>query len=108
MGGELSLSSGAELLAATRAAGTQHLAAARSRLAGEEAVPARADEVARLKCALHRLGPEFDENGRPLWGGLRYGRAVRRESGPSQGRPAGDRGPRNSAIARRWTHLRST
>src|SRR5690606_22484984 len=59
---------GAELLAATRAAGTQHLAAARGSHAGEEAVPARADKVARLESALHRLGPEFNENGRPLWG----------------------------------------
>src|SRR5690606_11741233 len=44
----------AELLAATRAAGTEHLAAARSRLAGEETVPAGANEVARLESALHR------------------------------------------------------
>ena len=51
--GELSLSSGAELLAATRAAGAEHLAAAGSRLAGEETVAASADEVARLESALH-------------------------------------------------------
>src|SRR6186997_3125699 len=76
IGGELSLSSGAELLAATRAAGAQHLAAARSRLAGEEAVPARANEVARLKSALHRIGPECNEKGRPLLGrpSIRCGR----------------------------------
>src|SRR5690606_15948763 len=47
--GELSLSSGAELLAATRTAGAQHLAAAYGRLAGEEPVPARTNEVARLE-----------------------------------------------------------
>src|SRR6478735_3036575 len=89
MGGELSLSSGAELLAATRAAGTQHLAAARSRLAGEEAVPACANEVARLKSALHRTGPEFNEKGRPLLGrpSIRCGRLEESQAQVKVGEP---------------------
>jgi len=65
-GDELSFSSGAELLAATRAAGAEHLAAARSGLAGEEPVPAGANEVARLESALHRLDPECNEKGHPF------------------------------------------
>ena len=53
MAEELVSSSGAEGLAATTAAQAQHLAAAGSRLAGEETVAASADEVARLESALH-------------------------------------------------------
>src|SRR5690606_38839512 len=82
-GGELSLSSGAELLAATRAAGAEHLAAARGGLAGEEPVPAGADEVARLESALHRRNPESTKRAASR-GGL-SGRAVRRATEPSQG-----------------------
>jgi magnesium chelatase family protein len=37
-------------------------------------VPARADEVARLESALHRLGPESTKNGR-ITGGLASARA---------------------------------
>jgi len=56
----------AELLAATRAAGTKHLAAAWRRLAGEEPMSAGADEVTRLESALHRLDPECNEKGHPF------------------------------------------
>lgn len=45
--------SGRELLAATRAAGGKHLAAADSGRAGAEAVAASADKVAGLEGALH-------------------------------------------------------
>lgn len=45
--------SGRELLAATRAAGGKHLAAADSGRAGAEAVAAGADKVAGLEGALH-------------------------------------------------------
>jgi hypothetical protein len=45
---------GAELLAATLAAGAKHLTATHGRLAGEKAMPPGADEVARLESALHR------------------------------------------------------
>src|SRR5690606_37522438 len=75
----------------TLAARAQDLAAARSRLAGEEAVPARANEVARLESALHRLGPRkpvmrrlcANEKGHPL-GAAGYGGAVSRVRPPSQ------------------------
>jgi hypothetical protein len=51
---ELPLSSGAEILAPTPTASGEHLAAAGSRLAGEETVAASTNEVARLESALHR------------------------------------------------------
>src|SRR4051812_32710422 len=57
MAGGASPDSGAEGLAATAAAQAQHLAPPRGRLAGEEAVAARANEIAGLESALHVMRP---------------------------------------------------
>jgi len=56
--------SGRELLAATRAAGGKHLAAADSGRAGAEAMTASADKVAGLEGALHDNLEKSNKKGR--------------------------------------------
>src|SRR5690606_11101956 len=79
----LSISLGAELLAATRSAGAEHLATTRGVLAGDESEHEGSDLVARLESALHRRNPESTKRAASR-GGL-SGRAVRRATEPSQG-----------------------
>ena len=76
--------SGRELLAATRAAGGKHLAAADSSRAGAEAMAASADKVAGLEGALHD-NLENRIKRAAAWATASQGRAVKRGGRVSQG-----------------------
>src|SRR5207249_9830649 len=96
----------AELLAAATAAGVQHLAAADRRHAGAEPVTPLADEIARLKGALHRSCLKSKRKGPPIEAAA-VGRADSGEARPSQlPRPvSGSVDPSFSALrsaSRRW------